>query len=334
MKVPVWIGLFFLGIGLLSCNPTQYKEGYFPEEVRPLAAANSPANDYNSDLKIIFHEIYLSFSSDRFTSGEHFDLFTPQFAFSFDQEDGQFFVNEYSPSFRPEISDRKNWFDRSRSDHNELGPHAFLTEKGEEALLFSRDEAGFYSIHYLSKRDDNPGNFGQGTPYRILDQSSNEMYPSFLDQSYLQSDWDRKVRPEQLVFSSDRDGNFDIYQVDLAASVSILSFLRDGMTKIGKKLTLNSPANDHAPFVFGNVMVFASDRAGGYGGYDLYYSRYEEGDWSAPQNFGPKINSPADEFRPVLSDHPQYENRLMIFSSNRPGGLGGFDLYFVGVPRF
>ena len=31
---------------------------------------------------------------------------------------------------------------------------------------------------------------------------------------------------------------------------------------------------------------------------------------------------------------PQYEfnNDFMIFSSNRPGGLGGFDLYYVGIP--
>jgi hypothetical protein len=26
-------------------------------------------------------------------------------------------------------------------------------------------------------------------------------------------------------------------------------------------------------------------------------------------------------------------NDLMIFSSNRPGGKGGFDLYYAGIPR-
>ena len=28
-----------------------------------------------------------------------------------------------------------------------------------------------------------------------------------------------------------------------------------------------------------------------------------------------------------------YENDLMVFSSNRPGGLGGYDLYYVGIDK-
>jgi len=35
-----------------------------------------------------------------------------------------------------------------------------------------------------------------------------------------------------------------------------------------------------------SLMVFASDRAGGFGGFDLYYSRLQNGKWSAPVNFG------------------------------------------------
>jgi hypothetical protein len=81
------------------------------------------------------------------------------------------------------------------------------------------------------------------------------------------------------------------------------------------------------------LLVFSSDRPGGFGGYDLYYSQKTSNGWTEPVNFGPKINSEFDEYRPVVSDHPDFANRLMIFSSNRPGGLGGFDLYFVGIPK-
>jgi hypothetical protein len=80
-------------------------------------------------------------------------------------------------------------------------------------------------------------------------------------------------------------------------------------------------------------MVFASDRPGGYGGYDLWYSIYGEGGWSQPVNFGPAINTASDEFRPVVVLAPDFTNDLMILSSNRPGSLGGFDLYYVGIPK-
>lgn len=88
------------------------------------------------------------------------------------------------------------------------------------------------------------------------------------------------------------------------------------------------------PFVYGDLLVFSSDRPGGFGGYDLYYSQKTANGWTVPINFGPKINSEFDEYRPVVSEQPEFSNRLMIFSSNRPGGLGGFDLYFVGIPKF
>jgi len=78
-------------------------------------------------------------------------------------------------------------------------------------------------------------------------------------------------------------------------------------------------------------MVFASNRAGGFGGYDLYYSRWENEQWSTPINFGEKINTSSDEFRPIVREEWEFENDIMIFSSDRQGGAGGFDLYYVGI---
>jgi hypothetical protein len=78
-------------------------------------------------------------------------------------------------------------------------------------------------------------------------------------------------------------------------------------------------------------MVFASNREGGLGGYDLYYSVFTKGQWSAPVNFGPSINTASDEYRPVLGSDEEFTNVFMMFSSNRPGGHGGFDLYFTGI---
>ncbi|MEP1955332.1 MAG: hypothetical protein ABJJ26_10395, partial [Algoriphagus sp.] len=141
-------------------------------------------------------------------------------------------------------------------------------------------------------------------------------------------------KPEKFLMSSDREGVFDIYELDLPSDISPLDYLLGTSAKPFLKISINSTANDHMPFVYGDLLVFASDRAGGYGGYDLYYSFKTDSGWSEPVNFGPNINSDKDEYRPIVSENPGFSNRLMIFSSNRPGGLGGFDLYYVGIPKF
>jgi hypothetical protein len=46
---------------------------------------------------------------------------------------------------------------------------------------------------------------------------------------------------------------------------------------------------------------------------------------------GPEINSSYNEYRPVIGRDLLFENPFMVFSSDRPGGKGGFDLYFTGL---
>ena len=49
-------------------------------------------------------------------------------------------------------------------------------------------------------------------------------------------------------------------------------------------------------------------------------------------NFGAVINTEFDEYRPALFEEDVDNDRdMMVFSSDKPGGKGGFDLYFVGV---
>ncbi|MFL5762455.1 MAG: PKD domain-containing protein [Bacteroidia bacterium] len=72
----------------------------------------------------------------------------------------------------------------------------------------------------------------------------------------------------------------------------------------------------------GSTLFFSSDMKGGKGGMDLYYSRWDEGVWSAPVNLGPEINSPYNEVFPFLS-----AENVLYFSSSMPNGYGGLDLY-------
>lgn len=74
----------------------------------------------------------------------------------------------------------------------------------------------------------------------------------------------------------------------------------------------------------GNTIIFASNRAGGHGGYDLWMLRkLPNGKWAEPQNLGADINTAFDEDFPSL----QSDGMTLFFSSNGRGGMGGYDLF-------
>ncbi len=71
------------------------------------------------------------------------------------------------------------------------------------------------------------------------------------------------------------------------------------------------------------TILFASDRPGGYGGYDLYVTYSQDGLWSKPKNLGPTVNSKYDEISPCISAG----GKMLYFSSNRLESFGGFDVF-------
>ena len=74
-----------------------------------------------------------------------------------------------------------------------------------------------------------------------------------------------------------------------------------------------------------SICLYASDKAGGYGGYDLYISFKENEHWSAGTNLGPVINSFYDDRYPFLT-----RNGLTLFySSNNLESIGGFDIFTI-----
>ena len=72
----------------------------------------------------------------------------------------------------------------------------------------------------------------------------------------------------------------------------------------------------------GKVMFFSSDMPGGYGGPDLYVTKFDSGGWSKPINLGPEINTSGDELFPSLAN-----DSVLYFSSSGLGGFGGLDLF-------
>jgi hypothetical protein len=90
---------------------------------------------------------------------------------------------------------------------------------------------------------------------------------------------------------------------------------------------INTTLAETAPFLSSDGLSLYYVRnaaAGGSGGMDIWVSqRADTGDaWGPPQNLGPTINTPFQDFGPTLSP----DGHRLYFSSNRPG-FGGNDLY-------
>ena len=97
--------------------------------------------------------------------------------------------------------------------------------------------------------------------------------------------------------------------------------------------TVNSAGNEMCPTltIDGHHLYFVSDRPGGFGKQDLYVSRRQnkrdDFGWEPPANLGPGINGPENDYTPTLFEDDATGKVLMLFSSDRPGGMGNADIY-------
>ncbi|MCG5494930.1 TolB family protein [Ectothiorhodospira variabilis] len=219
-------------------------------------------------------------------------------------------------------------------------PHAIaLTQRSAPAVwmeetnaqdvvwVFDSDHEGNRNLYFVDEK-------GEARPFFGNTAKS--------DEAYLTYDY----RRHQLYFSSNRSGRYRIYRFDNPdGNTDFRAWLGD-KTLAG----LIEPVDEWAehgdtlaPHVAGDLLVFASDR---HGQFDLFVTRFRGGRWQSPRNLqqflpeGVSLNTKADEFRPLLlkrwffdQGELYYPWRLLLFSSNRPGGSGGYDLYLTALPE-
>lgn len=100
--------------------------------------------------------------------------------------------------------------------------------------------------------------------------------------------------------------------------------LVDGKLKDAKKINIKDSAADYLhPFLSKDQskLYFSSNRAGGKGGFDIYELNKVNGTWNVSPVTIDCVNTSSDELSPTVNGYD------LLFSSNRAGGLGGFDLY-------
>ncbi|MFZ2906402.1 MAG: OmpA family protein [Cyclobacteriaceae bacterium] len=92
--------------------------------------------------------------------------------------------------------------------------------------------------------------------------------------------------------------------------------------------SVNSPKSWDSTPAFspdGRTLYFASNRAGGYGGTDIYAAQMDSrGRFSRVRNLGPEINTSGNELFPYVA-----EDAKLYFSSDTHPGFGGLDLFVV-----
>ena len=150
-------------------------------------------------------------------------------------------------------------------------------------------------------------NFTDFKPYITLNSENNEGTPSFSD--------DGKF----MVFTSCemdfKNNSCDIYY----------SQMKDNLWSRPRKFddNINSAFWDSQPFMYDGTLYFVSNRPGGVGGRDIYYSVIkEDGSFSKALNFR-EVNTKHEEVSPVVND------AIFYFSSNRDNSYGGYDIYLL-----
>ena len=319
---------------LVSCNERRlnFDRGIIPPVAVNFVLVNSLFDDYNSDLQITWvnKTWSLVFSSSRNSLGNQFDFVGYKGNIFFDLVSGEFIMDAviYNFSVLDVINTQGNEFGPFFTADQVNDPFRYYKSEGSHRFLYTSDLSGNQDIYCRRYCINEQNDFipeGDATPVVSINTVNSE--------SYLTIHHGEDPKAEVVYFSSDRDGTWDIWRAVGEEGKMINESSFADVTRVSQ---LSGETDEKCPFINGRLMVFASDREGGHGGFDLWYSLYDAQGWSEPVNFGDEINSEYDEFRPVVvsTEDGFFMNDLMIFSSDRPGGKGGFDLYYAGIKRF
>ena len=85
---------------------------------------------------------------------------------------------------------------------------------------------------------------------------------------------------------------------------------------------VNSDYWDSQPFLYGDMLFFVSNRPGGSGGRDIYFTKKSSGGWVKAVNYN-EVNSSYEEVSPFVREG------ILYFSSDRINSFGGFDLFLL-----
>ncbi len=92
---------------------------------------------------------------------------------------------------------------------------------------------------------------------------------------------------------------------------------------------INTPGNEKSPFIHSDsqTLYFSSDGHLGIGGYDIFFSKFRDSDWTTPVNIGYPINTKNNDLGFVVNT----QGTKAYFASNKLNGKGGWDIYAIDL---
>ena len=145
-----------------------------------------------------------------------------------------------------------------------------------------------------------------------------------------------------------------------------LTVWSSGLWSVGMPLPpeINDGSKNATPCWYETTLYYASDRNGGQGGWDIWYTEWDGLTFGSPNNIGPAVNTAADEYWPAVNPTgtilylargtdiffatgglddwkdvqatgigtgkpSAYINGTLYFTDNRAGGEGGQDIWLA-----
>lgn len=220
--------------------------------------------------------------------------------------------------------------DRSLSNESLINEQPFLNELASKyhdaTITFSKDLKTFYYTTNTLKGNKLKNDRKGTNNFQIIKA---------------QLDNDKMSKSESMFFNS---LNYSVGHPSLSSDGKLFFFVSDMpggygetdiyMAEVYPDGTMNSPVNlgpkintigrEMFPFYNDGVLYFSSEGHYGFGGLDVFESKYVDKKFSEPKNLGEPINSNRDDFSFITDPEFKYG----YFSSNRAGGKGDDDIYF------
>ena len=134
-----------------------------------------------------------------------------------------------------------------------------------------------------------------------------------------------------LYFASIREGNVGFNPDNPTSDLYYSTKDEKGNWSKAKNLgpKINTPGNEKSPFIHSDsqTLYFSSDGHLGIGGYDIFFTKFRDGEWTKPVNIGYPINTKNNDLGFVVNT----QGTKAYFASNKLNGKGGWDIYAIDL---